>query len=109
MTDFGHADIKNINNSSSTGLLQQKTNESTNMEEDILVNIEDDIKNIEDDIKNIEDDIKNKEDNFKILNDFNKEDKIKEDDIEEDERKCLFCGEFGDLPEDGAGRLLYNR
>ena len=94
MTDFGRADIKNIN-SSSPGLLQQKANESTNMEEDILVNIEDDIKNIEDDVKN--------------LNDFNKEDNIKEDDIEEDERKCLFCGEFGDLPEDGAGRLLYNR
>ena len=94
MTDFGHADIKNID-ISSPGLLQQKTNKSTNMEEDILVNIEDDIKNIEDDVKN--------------FNDFNKEDKIKEDDIEEDERKCLFCGEFGDLPEDGAGRLLYNR
>ena len=92
MTDFGHADIKNIN-SSSPGL--QKTNESTNMEEDILVNIEDDIKNIEDDVKN--------------LKDFIKKDNMQEDDIEEDERKCLFCGEFGDLPEDGAGRLLYNR
>lgn len=62
------------------------------------VNIEDDISKIHNDITSHVNAVKCKDDFQSSIN----------DDLD-DERKCMFCGDFGDRPENGAGRLLYNR
>ena len=69
-------------------------------EDCININKEDDISKINDDITSHVNAVQRIiKDDFQSSMDYNLE----------DERKCMFCGDFGDKPENGAGRLLYNR